>query len=472
MSEKNIILAGLGPHARRIYYPLLEKYARQYQIKVPLIIDLHAQKETICAYLSNRMLQPERLFFVENQERNSETLPESLHQVLVEVGSKEKIHGLIISTEPKAHKPYIFWAIDQNIDILIDKPISAPIGAGTNLEAAQKIWQDYQKISRRLEQSRSNLVVQCQRRSHPGYRLIKNYLQDFVCAYAIPISYIDIYHADGMWSMPGELFQRENHPYKYGYGKLMHSGYHFIDLFGWLAEINCLIEAKQPTSVDLYVKRFRPFDFMQQINQVDYQRLLGVEQPAHFFEAARPDLGELDVFILGQLKRGEAVITTTSINLQQNSFCRRAWPYEPKDVYKGNGRVRHERLNIQVSNLLNIQVHSYQSYEVGKKDVITTGAGHEDHFDIFIFRNSGLVGGQPLAKFSLGEEVRREHSQDSSYLGHNEQAREALFLDFLEGRPSPSHFSTHGLTNKLLSKIYECIVKENCGSLPHLEFEL
>ncbi|MBE7470247.1 MAG: hypothetical protein HS114_14040 [Anaerolineales bacterium] len=179
MSEKNIILAGLGPHARRIYYPLLEKYARQYQIKVPLIIDLHAQKETICAYLSNRMLQPERLFFVENQERNSETLPESLHQVLVEVGSKEKIHGLIISTEPKAHKPYIFWAIDQNIDILIDKPISAPIGAGTNLEAAQKIWQDYQKISRRLEQSRSNLVVQCQRRSHPGYRLIKNYLQDF-----------------------------------------------------------------------------------------------------------------------------------------------------------------------------------------------------------------------------------------------------------------------------------------------------
>ena len=26
MKPKNIILVGLGPHARRIYYPLLEKY--------------------------------------------------------------------------------------------------------------------------------------------------------------------------------------------------------------------------------------------------------------------------------------------------------------------------------------------------------------------------------------------------------------------------------------------------------------
>lgn len=33
MPPKNIILAGFGPHARHIYYPLLEKYADQYDIR-------------------------------------------------------------------------------------------------------------------------------------------------------------------------------------------------------------------------------------------------------------------------------------------------------------------------------------------------------------------------------------------------------------------------------------------------------
>ena len=129
---------------------------------------------------------------------------------------------------------------------------------------------------------------------------------------------------------------------------------------------------------------------------------------------------------------------TGNINLQQNSFSRRAWTHEPADVYKGNGRVRHERVNIQVSNLLNIQVHSYQSHEVGKTDdPIPVGeAGHEAHFDVHIYRNSGVVGGKPYQKFSIGKDAWEKNHRDPTYLGHNEKAREQLFLDFLNGRSS------------------------------------
>ncbi|HXW01195.1 MAG TPA: hypothetical protein VEC93_22480, partial [Anaerolineae bacterium] len=86
--------------------------------------------------------------------------------------------------------------------------------------------------------------------------------------------------------------------------------------------------------------------------------------------------------------------------------------------------------------------------------------------------NSDLVGGQPLEKFNLGEDIRRRHIKDPFYWGHNEKARETLLLDFIEGRPSPSHFATHAATNKLLSKIYECIVSEQRGGLPHMVFEI
>jgi hypothetical protein len=332
------------------------------------------------------------------------------------------------------------------------------------------------ELAQRLRQSQTNLTVQCQRRSHQGYRFVKRYLADFVEQFQIPISYIDIYHADGMWVMPHELFSRENHPYKHGYGKLMHSGYHFVDLFVWLAEVNNLLAHKKPERADLFVKRFRAYDLLNQVNGADYQKLFGTDR----FEAAfTPDnlqeakkFGELDIFALCQLKRGDAVVTTSSINLQQNSFCRRAWVDTPEDVYKGNGRVRHERLNVQVANLLNIQVHSYQSYEVKRKDVETEGAGHEDHFDIYIFRNSGVVGGKPLEKLQIGEGAKKDHLDDPSYLGHNENARERNLVDFLQGRRNGLSFETHHLTNKLLSKLYECVVRENNGQLPHVSFAI
>jgi len=465
MKPKNIILIGLGPHARRIYYPLLEKYSQQYNIKIPLVVDLQSQQETICQYLSSRAMQPERLFLVDDEYRNNDFLDGKLQATLNQAASDGQIDGIIISTEPKAHKPYALWAIERDIDILMDKPITVPVGSNLGTASAGQIWQDYRQIEQRLEKSRSNLIVQCQRRNHDGYRLIKSYLVDFVNQFEIPVSFIDIYHADGMWAMPSELFQRENHPYKYGYGKLMHSGYHFVDLFAWMAEVNLLLEQKKPNLVDMYVKRFGAYDFLHQIGDADYKRLFETDRFNSYFEPNRLEtakmLGELDVFILCQLKRHDIVVTTASINLQQNSFCRRAWTDLPEDVYKGNGRVRHERLNIQIANLLNLQVHSYQSYEVGKQAANTTGAGHEDHFDIHIFRNSKIVGGKTLEKIRLGEEARDRHQDDSSYLGHNEAARERNFLDFLEGRTGVSYFASHCLTNKLLSKIYECITAEN-----------
>ncbi len=475
MLPKKIILAGLGPHARRIYYPLLEKYARQYHLSIPLVIDLQDQADKICHYLANRALQPERVLFLDERYRSSDTLSEALVAVLNQVTAEGNVHGIIISTEPKAHKPYLLWAIEQNLDILLDKPITAPVGLTTNPEAAQKVWADYVEIEERLKRSRSNLIVQCQRRSHQGYQFIQTYLCDFLRRYEVPISYLNIYHADGMWALPPELFQREHHPYKYGYGKLMHSGYHFIDLFAWLAELNNLLEHKKPDHMDLFVKRFGPYDFLHQLTAADYQRLFQTDKFADCFHSAKLEeakaLGELDVFILAQLKRGEAVVTTASVNLQQNSFCRRAWTEPSEDVYKGNGRVRHENLNIQVANLLNMQVHSYQAYEIGKKDVETTGTGHVDHFDMYIFRNSGVVGGKPLEKIRLGER-RQNEIDDSNCLGHNERAREVNLLDFLVGRPSSSPFTAHWLTNKLLSKIYECIVRENSGGIPSQSFEL
>src|SRR4051794_20024601 len=101
---KNIVLAGLGPHARRIYYPLLEKYAAQYNIRLLLLIDRHDQSESLHKYLAGRNLQPEQLLFIDANQNVDEAPGDELLAPLRDLSRKPPITGIIIATEPRAHK--------------------------------------------------------------------------------------------------------------------------------------------------------------------------------------------------------------------------------------------------------------------------------------------------------------------------------------------------------------------------------
>lgn len=491
-NKKRIALIGLGPHSRRIYYPLLQKHAQQYNIEIPLLVDLKSQAASIESYLAQCTLQPKQLYLIDDQHKHHPDLDHQLAQTIIETCGRS-CDSIIIASEAQTHEAYIRFALKHNLHVLTDKPISAPKGVSTSIDSAESIYERFTQIEQRLEHSTGTLSVQCQRRSHVGYQLIHDYLAEFLQTYEIPLSYLNIYHGDGMWPMPTEMFQRENHPYKYGYGKLMHSGYHFVDLFAWIVELNQMIPRKVPNNVEMFVQTFRPSDLLHQISQRDYQKMFSQEpqQNCGFQESftkaklmQAQSLGELDAFIQCQLKQDDLVVTTGSIDLQQNSFSRRAWAHEPADVYKGNGRVRHERINLQVGNILNIQVHSYQSHESKKapdsviegsqlkSEITEAGPGHDAHFDIHIYRNSGIIGGKAYEKFAIGNEQLKRHQDDSSYLGHNERAREKVFLDFLNRRAGDSAFSTHKLTNLLLAKIYRCMAQAHNHQVPYTTFEI
>lgn len=63
----------------------------------------------------------------------------------------------------------------------------------------------------------------------------------------------------------GEMCTRDYHPYKYGYGKLMFSGYHFVDLLMWLLSINDEERTHPPPSrFSVQCGRFGPRDALAQ----------------------------------------------------------------------------------------------------------------------------------------------------------------------------------------------------------------
>jgi len=402
--KKPVVLVGLGPHAKRIYM----HYFNKYSFLPKLIIELESKKEQVQEYLyKNNFII--KTFYIPDVYCNTEELPESYKSKLIKVIDKLKVTHAIISTEPKAHFAYLKFFLENRIHTLTDKPITSPINVSTQLKMAKKIEEDYECLVSLYNKAREegvNCTVQCQRRWHNGYLYIRELLKECIEQYGIPITHIDIYHSDGMWNMPGEFISRENHPYKYGYGKLFHSGYHFIDLMCWFIDLNNALNTKKINNAELYAAITRPDDFMGIINNQDYERIFGTDKYNEIFNNFNSynfdEFGEIDFYSLIQFKKGNNVITSCNLNLLQNGFSRRSWTDLPQDTYKSNGRVRHERINIQVGPLMNIQVHSYQSKEIKDRNKdICNEIGAVEHFDIYIFKNIDILGGKPFEKITI-----------------------------------------------------------------------
>lgn len=456
----NIMIIGLGPHAKRIYF----KFLMENSIIPKLIVDLDEKKENIEKFLKDNKVSDVELYFVKSNERNNLELSEEVKRDLNKFIIKYNITHAIISTEPKAHFAYAMFLLKNNINILMDKPITAPCNVINNISQANRIQEEYEILCeeyRKRKTINEDLLfsIQCQRRFHRGYIYVKKLLTEIVKEYNIPITYIDIYHNDGMWNMPDELIYRENHPYKYGYGKLFHSGYHFIDLLTWILDVNCETRDKKINKASIYSEGYTPKDFVYNFNKRDYKNLLGTDRYNEIIDNNKmlDNYGEIDIHSIINFYNNETLITNCSLNLMQSGFSRRSWSELPEDTYKSNGRVRHERVNIEVGPLFNIQVHSYQAYEVKEREKHGgNNVGDIEHFDIYIFRNVDIIGGVPFEKFTLKDLDNK--NIDGKFIGYNEKAREKCFKDFINNVNNDSNILLHKQSIIITEMLYKSLI--------------
>jgi predicted dehydrogenase len=466
------MLVGLGPHARRIYL----HYLRQHGYGPRLVVELVTKREELSAWLLEQGLSLEVCWVEPNADEND--LDPATCQALDTAIESMGITHAINSSATGAHKAYLRYLMARGISVLTDKPITAPNHVITQPQMAARIEEDYRELMAQYAEARQRGVrveVQCQRRYHPAYIHLREIVRGLVHEFRVPMTHVDVYHCDGMWNMPDEFLSRENHSYKYGHGKLFHSGYHFIDLVAWLlSAAPGLPRHKIPTSAELYAAATRPSDSLSVIDQDDYVRLVrGIHYADAFAARDRggfDQMGELDFHGVIQLKNGPRVLTTCTLNLLQSGFSRRSWPELPFDTYKSNGRVRHERISIQVGPLANIQVHSYQAREVKEKD-FDNRVGSLEHFDIYVFRNVDLVGGEPVQHLTL-RDLTGKATSDGRFIGHNEEAKKRCFTQFLAGGPALSDLEDHALGIRILSNAYKALSHRYRGEGATVTFDL
>lgn len=424
---KNIALVGIGPHAKRIYLP----YFKKHKVNLALVIDLDSQKNSIRKYLDDNGFKKTKIFTINDKFKDNDHLPNDVSSNLLSVCNVFEITHLIISTEPKGHFMYLEFGLKNNLNVLTDKPITVTKNM-TSLSSIEKVRKQYYEILDLAKHSKGSCKVMCQRQYHRGYEKIKEILTDTVNKYKLPITNVDIFHSDGAWEMPHDML-KQNHPYLFGYGKLFHSGYHFIDLLSDFIKINdSLGGTKKIVDGDVYSTVCTPNDEMEFLTIKDYKELFKNQDiPSYYNENENPTFkkfGEKDYHgLLTFYNKDGFTITTANLNLLHNGVSRRSW-IETKDFYKSNGRIRHERINIEIGHLLNIQVHSYQSKEISDRTNNEESVGGLEHFDIYFFNNP-LVDKEPFKEIHLGDMYSDKEKKE--FLGYNELSREIFLTNFL-----------------------------------------
>ncbi len=474
----NILIIGLGHHAKRIYIPCLlnDKMVNVYGL------DIIREKEKIDDFLSQHQYAV-KTYYIDN-ENNSEKIGKDSLKLINSIVKKNNISCVIISTDPLSHYKYAKWALSKGLHILMDKPITAEKNLCSDIKKARKIISDYNKLEKLYKKTKAKQHVvfslMSQRRYHPLYKMMKEKIVEVFNETNCPVTSIQTSHADGQWRTPDEIIDIEYHGYNLGYGKCSHTGYHSMDMINWLisaADKN----TKKITGIEVFSSFLKPSDFLHQINFSDYKKIFpdfSKKYSKEYFLEKTKHYGEIDAFSNINFMSGRNIQTMVSLNLIHNGFSQRGWWFSGgRDLYKGNGRIRQEQYLIEQGPFQSISLVSSQSQEIGKKDEDLFSFGKEFHLELHIFRNSSLF---PKWKthevFNMRDYAKMKLTGKSR--GHQEDARHSGVMDFLdaikEKRDTISDFLDHKKGVLLLSAIYQSAIKRSLSkdSLVKVDFNL
>jgi hypothetical protein len=328
-------------------------------------------------------------------------------------------------------------------------------------ESALSLVQDYKQISGAFADSVECVTVMTHRRMHAGYAYIYNIIEEAVAKLGLPITFLDIYHSCGYWNMPDEFSGRENHPYKYGYGALLHSGYHFIDLAAWLLNINAKSSPeKWADQLSVATQHTTPDDVMEQVPEDFYLRHgLGDGLEAAFSPDGRAlarSFGETDANVSFRALRGGRTITLGTVKVVETGVSARSWRRLPADTYKENGMFGQDRITIHVGHALTL--HGWDRPGEGEDGAVVK------KFVVEVVRNNRLIGGERFAThvFDPADDPISGLGDASLSL----RGKRDLLSRWLRGDAAQFSLATNDLTVQLLSAAHVAMFRQRRGLAP------
>jgi hypothetical protein len=459
----NLILIGCGPHSKRVYLPAIQKMSG---VKISLVVELASQRKVTQQILSN-FDNCEVIYTEPFQNEVPIHLAKHLNKHITEKG----VNGVIIATEPMIHKVYVKWALKEGLNILLDKPITTRKNVVSDINQAKGVLADYDELVidyQNLQKTRNTVfMVNSQRRFHKGFQFVIEKIKEVTEITNCPINFIQAYHSDGQWRFPYEIVTQDYHPYCFGYGKASHSGYHIFDTAMEFYKAS-ITPQKKATEFDIYSSFLQPNGFFEQFGKDDYNEIFKEDidhqdrwDTEKIYDQCK-EFGELDLSSIITLKKDGVSIANININLIHNGFSGRTWIKPGEDLYKGNGRIKHESYHIQQGPFQSIQIHAYQGchkhyLDNGLEDYL----GGKNHFDVLVFRNPLISNGKPQPSVYKLTDLFDQSDKESASSIMMEQVKFKVvkeFVDFIEGSISKndvtSQIEDHRTSVQIMSGVY------------------
>ena len=459
----NLILIGCGPHAKRVYLPAIQKMSG---VKVSMVVELVSQRKVTQQTLSN-FDNCEVIYTEPFQKEVPIHLAKALNKHITEKG----VDGVIIATEPMIHKAYAKWALKEGLNILLDKPITTRENVVSDIKQAKGVLADYDELVieyQNLQKSRNTVfMVNSQRRFHKGFQFVREKIKEVTEITNCPINFIQAYHSDGQWRFPSEIVTQDYHPYCFGYGKASHSGYHIFDTALEFYKASTTSQ-KQATDFDVYSSFLQPKGFFEQFGKDDYNEIFKEYNDYQdrwdtdkIYDQCK-EYGELDLSSIITMKKKGVSIANININLVHNGFAGRTWIKPGEDLYKGNGRIKHESYHIQQGPFQSIQIHAYQGCDKHDSDNgLEDYLGGKNHFDVHVFRNPLISNGKPQPSvYKLTDLFDQPDKESESHIMMEQVKFKVVkeFVDFIEGSISKkdvtSQIEDHRTSVQIMSGVY------------------
>lgn len=433
---RNLIVIGCGPHYQKRYHDVLEKE----EVAIDLLIDLKKNQESILEFFKNKKLKPAKTLFLEESYRNAIS-PQEIHSLISKEFDLANIDAVLLCTEPKVRKPYALWALQQGFSLFMDKPPCA----FPSISKRDTLLADYEEIAKAAEDAKAHVVVSCERRANHGYVWLTDYLSHFIQEEKIPITSVDIHFANGNWVTPQEYFSQEYHPFKYGYGVLLHSGYHYIDL------LTTFISLNKFENIEYFLKIIciNPGDQLKGVEKYMSHRLSRSKQDSNSveFKGNYENFGETEFLLIGQAKKEGQLLTNFSIKLKNTSVSKRTCT---TPSLESSWRMRQEHIIMHLGFLASVNVICNplnkldpQSYPI-------------EDFNLTIMHSPLLAKRDPIVRVTR-EDISTIFPSIAKMASLNKHAREWQLKEFLYGRDGNSSVASHRHSVQLLDLIYSQI---------------
>lgn len=428
-----LVIIGFGPvagykYSRCIHNAIVHGNLNRYHI-----IDRECQQQQVEARLAKLPVQPASCTYIpENVLRDGTDsgIGWLVQQgLLTNDGTRKKI---VLTTEPQSHDAYIRHALAQHFDILVSKPLILPIKDGVLDHRA--LMPGVHAIAKASVEAGVQSAMLCLGRFHEIYeKKLRQPVAMMMQRLQTPITSVHIKTASGVWNLPSEFSQREDHPYKYGYGMLMHGAYHYIDVLARLLLLNRQLFPEEDFFITLQGFSAGPHDQRMRIGNLE-PNTSGYRPEFSELQDGLP-YGETDIVASYALRFRSSgrVLTLGTISLEQTTPGMRSWGPFPEVPYNINGRLHctdiDVRLGTAFSIATNVTKHPIQA-RLGDTDVRgVNSATIVTRANARIARTQGFI---------RQETFERPYGKSYSYTAETE-----IFERWLQDKPTYSDLQSH-----------------------------